>query len=136
MQPEWMCVLSRWEELLLRAMVLLQFVLSLLWRDFLLNTVAVLLLLGRTEIQYSRVPIIHPSVSNIPFYLTCCVKMLQFINSHSGRLNSIETSPAYIEQQREATTTDILLFRNWCDLTAKKRKEAQKQIPITNFLKK
>jgi hypothetical protein len=52
MQPEWLCILSQWEELLLRAMVLLQFVLSLLWRDFLLNTVAVLLLLGRTETQY------------------------------------------------------------------------------------
>jgi hypothetical protein len=31
---------------------------------------------------------------------------------------------------------DILLFRHWHDLAAKKRKEAQKQIPISNFLKK
>jgi hypothetical protein len=56
--------------------------------------------------------------------------------SHSEGLNSIETALAYIEQQREVTATDILLFRRWCDLAAKKRKEAQKQIPITNFLKK
>jgi hypothetical protein len=29
-----------------------------------------------------------------------------------------------------------LLFRHWHDLATKKRKEAQKQIPITSFLKK
>jgi hypothetical protein len=51
-------------------------------------------------------------------------------------LNSIETALAYIEQQREGTATDVLLlFRRWRDLAAKKRKEAQKQIPITDFLK-
>jgi hypothetical protein len=48
----------------------------------------------------------------------------------------METALAYVEQQREATATDVLLFRRWRDLAAKKRKEAQKQIPITNFLKK
>jgi hypothetical protein len=58
------------------------------------------------------------------------------LSSHSEGLNSIETALAYIEQQREATTTDVLLFRHWHDLAAKKRKEAQKQIPITNLLKK
>jgi hypothetical protein len=31
--------------------------------------------------------------------------------------------------------TDLLLLRRWLDLAAKKRKEAQKQIPITYFLK-
>jgi len=36
------------------AMMLLQFVLSLLRPDYLLNTVAVLLLLGRTETQYLK----------------------------------------------------------------------------------
>jgi hypothetical protein len=56
--------------------------------------------------------------------------------SHSEGLNSIEITLACIEKQREATTTDILLFRLWCDFAAKKRKEAQKQIPITNFFKK
>jgi hypothetical protein len=35
-----------------------------------------------------------------------------------------------------SVAADILLFRCWCDLAAKKRKEAQKQIPITNFFKK
>jgi hypothetical protein len=62
--------------------------------------------------------------------------MLHFINTHSEGLNSIKTPLAYIEQQREATATDVLLFRRWHDLAAKKRKEAQKQIPIPNFLKK
>jgi hypothetical protein len=56
--------------------------------------------------------------------------------SHSEGLNSIEAALAYVEQQRKVTATDILLFKCWCDLAAKKRKEAQKQIPITNFLKK
>jgi hypothetical protein len=55
--------------------------------------------------------------------------------NHSEGLNSIETTLAYVEQQREATAEDILLFRHWRDLAAKKRKEAQKQTPITNFLK-
>jgi hypothetical protein len=66
----------------------------------------------------------------------CHVGKLHFINSHSEGLNSIETALGYVEQQREATTTDALLFRCWRDLVAKKRKEAQKQILITNFLKK
>jgi hypothetical protein len=35
-----------------------------------------------------------------------------------------------------AATADVVLVRHWCDLVAEKRKEAQKQIPITNFLKK
>jgi hypothetical protein len=34
-----------------------------------------------------------------------------------------------------SVATDVLLFRRWRDLATKKRKEAQKQIPITNFLK-
>jgi hypothetical protein len=42
----------------------------------------------------------------------------------SEGLNSIETTLAYVEQQREVTSTDILLFRRWHDLAAKKRKEA------------
>jgi hypothetical protein len=55
--------------------------------------------------------------------------------SHCDGLNSTETTLAYVEKQREAAATDILLFRPWCDLKAQKRKETQKQIPITNFLK-
>jgi hypothetical protein len=35
-----------------------------------------------------------------------------------------------------SVATNILLFRHWYDLATKKRKEAQKQIPITNFLEK
>jgi hypothetical protein len=36
----------------------------------------------------------------------------------------------------EATSTDIMLFRLWHDLAAKKRKEAQKGEAITDFIKK
>jgi hypothetical protein len=75
-------------------------------------------------------------LSDIPFYLTCCVGTVHFINSHSEGLNSIETALAYVEQQREATATDALLFMRWRDLAAKKRKEAQKQKAITNLKKK
>jgi hypothetical protein len=57
------------------------------------------------------------------------------LSSHSQGLNAIETTLANAEQ-REVTATDILLLRHWRDLAAKKRKKAQKQIPITNFLKK
>jgi hypothetical protein len=66
----------------------------------------------------------------------CRVGTLHFINSHSEGLNSMETALAYIEQQRKAIATDVLLFRRWRDLAAKKRKEAQKQIPSTDFSKK
>jgi hypothetical protein len=62
--------------------------------------------------------------------------MLHFINSYSEGLNSVETALACIEEQREATVTDVPLLRRWHDLAAKKRKGAQKQILITNFLKK
>jgi tRNA A-37 threonylcarbamoyl transferase component Bud32 len=58
------------------------------------------------------------------------------LSSHREGLNIIETALAHVEQQREATATDVLLFRRWRDLAAKKRKEAQKQMPITYFLKK
>jgi hypothetical protein len=75
-------------------------------------------------------------LSDIPFYPTCRVGTLHFINSHSKGLNSIETALAYVEQQREATARGVLLFRRWRDLAAKKRKEAQKQIPFYNFSKK
>jgi hypothetical protein len=56
--------------------------------------------------------------------------------SHSGVLNSMKTTLAYTEQQREVTATDVLLFKYWRDSAIKKMKEAQKKIPITNFLKK
>jgi hypothetical protein len=74
-------------------------------------------------------------LSDILFYPTYLVGTLHFINSHSEGLNSTETALAYVEQQREVTATDVLLFRRWRDLAAKKRKEAQNQIPIANLLK-
>jgi hypothetical protein len=86
--------------------------------------------------RYEKHITVEFRLSDIPFYPECRVGKLHLINSHSEGLNSIETALVYVEQQREATATDVLLFRRWRDLAAKKRKEAQKQIPITNFLKK
>jgi hypothetical protein len=56
--------------------------------------------------------------------------------SHSEGLNSTETTLAHVEKQMEVIATHILFFRHWHDLAAIKWKEAQKQIPVTNFLKK
>jgi hypothetical protein len=56
--------------------------------------------------------------------------MLNFINSHSEGLNSIETALAYIEQQREATATDVLLFRHWRDLATKKGRRLRRKYPL------
>jgi hypothetical protein len=71
-------------------------------------------------------------LSDIPFYPTCLVGTLHFINSRSEGLKSIETALVYVEQQRKATATDVQFRRRrWRDLAAKKRKEVQKQIPIT-----
>jgi hypothetical protein len=76
-------------------------------------------------------------LSNIPLYLTCCAGPQKADRmSHSEGLNATEIVHAYVEQQREATTTDVLLFRCWHDLATKKKEEAQKQIPTTNFFKK
>jgi hypothetical protein len=55
--------------------------------------------------------------------------------SRSEGLNSIQTSLARVKQQREPTVADVQLFRRWRDLAAKKRKEAQEQIPPTDFFK-
>jgi hypothetical protein len=41
-------------------------------------------------------------------------------------LNAIKTTLVYVEQQREVTSTDVLLFRHWYDLDTKKRKKAEK----------
>jgi hypothetical protein len=56
--------------------------------------------------------------------------------SHSEGLNAIETALDYVEQQWDVTATDVLLCRHWHELTAKKRKEAQEQIPITDLFEK
>jgi hypothetical protein len=51
--------------------------------------------------------------------------------SHTERLNSIQTSRAYVKQQSEATAADVLPFRRWRDLV----EEVLKQTEITDFLK-
>jgi hypothetical protein len=69
----------------------------------------------------------------MPFYPTCRFGPQKADKiSHSERLNYTQTSLAYVEQQREATATDVLLLRQWRDLAAEKRK----QIHITNLFKK
>jgi hypothetical protein len=55
--------------------------------------------------------------------------------SHSKGVNYIKIALAYVEQQREVTATDALLFRYWHDIVKEEEEEAQKQIPINNFLK-
>jgi hypothetical protein len=50
-------------------------------------------------------------------------------------LMACETAFAYVQQQREVTVTGVLLFIPCTELAMEKRKEAQKQTPITNFLK-
>jgi hypothetical protein len=50
---------------------------------------------------------VESRLSDIPFYPTCRVGTLYFINSHSEGLNCIETALAYFEQQSEATATDV-----------------------------
>jgi hypothetical protein len=56
--------------------------------------------------------------------------------SHSEGLNSVKTTLACVEQQREATTTDVLLFWFLHDCAAMKRKEVGKEMLVTNFFKK
>jgi hypothetical protein len=52
---------------------------------------------------------------------------------HSEGLSFMNIILAYVKPQREVDTTDVLLFSCWHSLAAKKMKEAQKQIPITDF---
>ena len=51
-------------------------------------------------------------------------------------LKATGTALAYAEQQREVTTTDMLLLKHCCDLAAWKRKDTQKQVSINHFFKK
>jgi hypothetical protein len=74
---------------------------------------------------YSRVPTIWPSVIWHPVLSDVPYRNAPFYQ-HSEGFNSIETALAYVQQQREVTATDALLFRCWRYLAAKKRKEAQK----------
>jgi hypothetical protein len=57
-------------------------------------------------------------LSDIPFYPKCLVRPEKADRtSHNSKgLNSIETALDYVEQQREATAADLLLFVGWRDL--------------------
>ena len=49
---------------------------------------------------------------------------------HHWALKAIESTFAYGEQLSDVTLTGILLIRQWCELVAKKWKEAKKQVPL------
>jgi hypothetical protein len=67
---------------------------------------------------------------NIPFYPTCRVGTLHFINSHSEGLNSIKTELAYAEQQREATATDIYCSGAGMTLPQRKGRRLRSKYPF------
>uniref|UniRef100_K7GGY3 HTH CENPB-type domain-containing protein n=1 Tax=Pelodiscus sinensis TaxID=13735 RepID=K7GGY3_PELSI len=47
--------------------------------------------------------------------------------SHSEGVKALEAALAYVEQQGEATASDVMLLRRWRDLAARKRNKAGKQ---------
>jgi hypothetical protein len=51
---------------------------------------------------------------------------------HSEGLTCVQTSLAYVEQQRAVSAA----LRAWRDLAAMQKVEAQKRIPITNVVNK
>jgi hypothetical protein len=55
--------------------------------------------------------------------------------NHSGGLKAIETTIAYGEKQREATASDILVFRNWRGLTLEKGRRLSSKWPRPLSLK-
>jgi hypothetical protein len=88
-------------------------------------------------VVYSTVPIIRPSVIALFLYPTCRIgPEIAARMSHSERLNPIGSAFAYIEQQREATAPDLLLFSHWRDLAAKKGKLRSKYSLLISKKKK
>lgn len=55
--------------------------------------------------------------------------------SHSDGLRALETAISYIEQEG-ATPSDVMLFRRWRNIAAKKRTTSTKQSSLTDFFKK
>jgi hypothetical protein len=53
--------------------------------------------------------------------------------SHSKKVKAPEAALAFAEQQGETTATNVMLLRQWHDLTARKRSKAGKQTSTTNF---
>lgn len=56
--------------------------------------------------------------------------------NHSEGVKILEAALTYIEQQPEATATDVMLLRRWRDLAARKRATASKQTSIKDFFTK
>jgi hypothetical protein len=55
---------------------------------------------------------------------------------HTEGFKAIEMALEYISQQDEVTPSDIICFRKWRDIAAKKRSHRQKQTSLDDFLKK
>jgi hypothetical protein len=53
----------------------------------------------------------------------------------SDGITSIHTALLYVEQQSQATASDVQLFRCWCELVANEREEAHRETHVTKFLK-
>lgn len=53
--------------------------------------------------------------------------------SHGEGVASLEAALRYVEQQEEATPTDVLLLKRWRDIAAKKRCRSQRQRTIDSF---
>lgn len=52
---------------------------------------------------------------------------------HGEGVTALEAALRYVEQQEEATPTDVLLLKRWRDIAAKKRCQSQKQRTIDSF---
>jgi hypothetical protein len=71
--------------------------------------------------QYSRIRISDFRLSDIPFHSTCGdVPQKADRMSQSVGQTSVEAELVYVEQQRQATATDVQLFRHRRHLAAKK----------------
>ncbi|KAJ4427164.1 hypothetical protein ANN_24780 [Periplaneta americana] len=57
--------------------------------------------------------------------------------THTEGLAALDVALRYVEQQEEATPTDTMLLRKWCDIAAKKRVGLSilKQRTLHNFFK-
>jgi hypothetical protein len=81
----------------------------------------------------------YPTFAYLTFHFIWCAvldnrKLTEWVTVRDWILLRLQV--IMLEQQREVTTVNILLFRHCHYLVTKKMKEAQKQIPIINFLKK
>lgn len=53
--------------------------------------------------------------------------------SQNEGVTLLEGAMRYVEQQKEAAPTDVILFKCWCGIIAKKQCQLQKQKTLYNF---